>query len=76
MIRCDNCMEFFGNKEDLSIIVEQQEFYDGNWHTTDRYIYDPEMDLKNTEKERYELFKGCPFCHADEYLIELTSYKK
>ena len=37
------------NEEDLSLIVEKQEFYDGDWHTTDRYTYEPEMDLENTE---------------------------
>lgn len=32
MIRCNNCMSLFENDEELSRIVEQQEFYDGAWH--------------------------------------------
>ena len=39
MIRCNNCMGLFiENEEDLSLIVEKQEFYDGDWHTTVRYV--------------------------------------
>lgn len=76
MIRCNNCMETFETEEDLSLIVEKQEFYEGGWHTTDRFIYDPKMELKDTETERYEIFKGCPFCLADEYLMDLTSYEE
>ena len=75
MIRCNNCMELFENEEDLSLIVEQQEIYDGDWHTTERFIYEQEMDLENTETERYEVFKGCPFCLADEYLMDLEPYE-
>ena len=76
MIRCNNCMELFiESEEDLSLIVEKQEFYDGNWHTTDRYLYNPEMSLENTETERYEIFKGCPFCLADEFLMDITLYE-
>lgn len=76
MIRCNQCMETFETEKDLSLIVEQSEFYEGDWHTTDRFIYDSEMELRDTETERYEIFKGCPFCLADEYLMGLTSYKE
>ena len=76
MIRCNNCMETFETEEDLSLIVEKLEFYEGNWHTTDRFICDPEMKLRDTETERYEIFKGCPFCLADEYLMDLTPYEE
>lgn len=75
MIRCNNCMELFETEEDLSLIVEQEEFYDGNWHTTDRFKYDPEMELINTDTETYEIFKGCPLCCADEYLMDVTPYE-
>ena len=76
MIRCNQCMETFETEEDLRLIVEKSEFYEGNWHTTDRFIYDPEIELKDTEDIRYEIFKGCPFCLADEYLMDLTPYEK
>ena len=69
-------METFETEEDLSFIVEKSEFYEGNWHTTDRFRYDLEMELRDTETERYEVFKGCPFCLADEYLIDLTPYEE
>ena len=46
MIRCNQCMETFETEEDLSLIVEKSEFYEGNWHTTDRFIYNPEMELE------------------------------
>ena len=76
MIRCNQCMETFETEEDLSLIVEKSEFYEGNWHTTDRFIYDPEIELRDTEIETYEIFKGCPFCFADEFLMDLTPYEK
>lgn len=76
MIRCNQCMETFETEDDLSLIVEESEFYEGNWHTTDRFRYDPEIELKDTEDIRYEIFKGCPFCLADEYLMDLTPYEK
>ena len=75
MIRCNNCMELFESDEELSLIVNKQEFYDGDWHTTERYIYHPDMNLENTETEFYEVFKGCPFCLADEFLMDITPYK-
>lgn len=76
MIRCNQCMETFETEEDLSLIVEQSEFYKGDWHTIDRFRYDPEMELRDTETERYEIFKGCPFCLADEYLMDLIPYEE
>lgn len=76
MIRCNQCMETFETEEDLSLIVEKSEFYEGNWHTTDRFIYNPEIKLRDTEIERYEIFKGCPFCLADECLMDLTPYEE
>lgn len=75
MIRCNNCMATFEDENELILVVEQSEFYDGNWHTTDRFLYDTEMDLRNTETERYEIFKGCSFCLADEYLMDLSLYE-
>ena len=76
MIRCNQCMETFETEEDLSLIVEKSEFYEGNWHTIDRFIYDPEIELRDTEIETYEIFKGCPFCLADEFLMDLTPYEE
>ena len=75
MIRCNNCMSVFESEENLSKIVEQQEFYDGAWHTTDRFIYEPEMKLEDTKDVSYEIFNGCPFCLADEYLMDITLYE-
>lgn len=75
MIRCNNCMSTFNTAEDLSLIVEKSEFYDGEWHTTDRFIYNPEIQLVNTDTERYEIFKGCPNCLGDENLMDLTPYE-
>ena len=75
MIKCNNCMEVFDNENNLSLIVEQSELIDGHWHTTDRFTYDSKMDLENTENIRYEIFKGCPYCLADEYLMDVENYK-
>ena len=72
MIRCNNCMAEFENDEELSRIVEQREFYDGALHTTDRFIYDPTIDLEDTEDKQYEIFRGCPYCLDDEWLMDLA----
>ena len=40
MIRCNQCMETFETEEDLSLIVEQSEFYKGDWHTIGRFRYE------------------------------------
>ena len=76
MIKCNNCMEVCDNENNLSLIVEQAELIDDQWHTTDRFTYDSKMDLENTENIRYEIFKGCPYCLADEYLMDVENYKK
>lgn len=73
MIRCNNCMETFENEEELSLIVEQKERIDGEWHTTDRFIYEANMELPDTENVQYEIFKGCPFCLGDDYLMDVMS---
>lgn len=75
MIRCNNCMETFENEEELSLIVEQQELIDGEWRAIDRFIHEPDMELTNTEDVRYEIFKGCPFCLGDDYLMDITPYE-
>lgn len=71
MIRCNQCMETFETEDDLSLIVEKSELCEGDWYTTDRFRYDPERELRDTETETYEIFKGCPLCLADEHLIGL-----
>lgn len=38
MIKCCNCEKVFETGNDLSCIVEQFEFIDGEWHSTDRFI--------------------------------------
>ena len=76
MIRCNNCMSTFENEEELSQIVEQREFYEGAWHTTDRFIYEPTMDLNETEDKQYEIFRGCPYCLGDEDLMDLVPYEE
>ena len=76
MIRCNNCMTAYKSEEDLSLIIEKSEFHDGDWHTTDRFLYDSELELTDTETERYEIFKGCPFCLADEWLMDLSPYQE
>lgn len=75
MIRCNNCMELFKSENDLKKIVEKSELIDGNWQTTDRFAYDPTMDLNNTDDTEYEIFNGCPCCNSDEYLMDLTPYE-
>lgn len=76
MIRCNNCMSLFKNDEELSRIVEQKEFYNEAWHVTDRFIYEPTMDLTETEDTEYEIFRGCPYCLGDKYLIDLEPYEE
>ena len=75
MIRCNNCMELFKSENDLKKIVEKSELIDGNWQTTDRFAYDPAMDLNNTDDTEYEIFNGCPRCNSDEYLMDLAPYE-
>lgn len=75
MIRCNNCMELFKSENDLKKIVEKSELIDGSWQTTDRFAYDPNMDLNNTEDTEYEIFNGCPCCNSDEYLMDLAPYE-
>lgn len=72
MIRCNNCMELFKSENDLEKIVEKSELIDGNWQTTDRFTYEPTMDLDNTDDTVYEVFNGCPYCNSDVYLMDLT----
>lgn len=75
-IRCNNCMETFENDEQLSKIVEVSEIDErGDWHTIYRHIYDSEVPLRNDDEHCEEVFNGCPFCLADEYLTDLTSYE-
>lgn len=75
MIRCCSCMSLYENEDDLLEIVEQSEFQDDdNWHTVDRFLYNEEQELKDTETERYEIFKGCPYCLSDEYLMDIGDY--
>lgn len=52
MIRCNNCMSTFENEEELSRVIEQREFYDGVWHTTDRFIYNLTMGLEEMEDKK------------------------
>lgn len=75
MIRCNNCMELFKSENDLKKIVEKSELIDGNWQTTDRFAYDPTMDLNNTDDTEYEVFNGCLCCKSDEYLMDLAPYE-
>lgn len=72
MIRCNNCMELFKSENDLEKIVEKSELIDGSWQTTDRFTYEPTMDLDNTDDTVYEVFNGCPYCNSDAYLMDLT----
>ena len=70
MIKCCNCEEVFETEEDLSYIVEQSEFIDGEWKTTDRFLLDGHKP-RNTKTAKYEVFKGCPYCMGDEYLMDV-----
>ena len=70
MIKCNNCEEFFETENDLSAIVEKQEFINGEWHSTDRFILQGPIP-EDTKTVRYEVFKGCPNCMGDEYLMDL-----
>lgn len=69
MIKCCNCEKVFKTENDLSYIVEQSEFIDGEWHSTDRFILQGSVP-EDTKTVRYEIFKGCPNCMGDEYLME------
>ena len=70
MIKCTNCERLFENERDLSLIIERRELVDGEWHATDRFVYQGSVP-EDTETVRYEAFKGCPECLGDEYLMDL-----
>ena len=70
MIKCCNCKEIFETEDDLSDIVEKTELIDGKWHATDRFILQG-LVPRDTETVRYAVFKGCPNCMGDEYLMEI-----
>ena len=72
MIKCTNCERIFETERDLSLIVEKQELINGEWHATDRFVYQRPIP-KDTETIRYEAFKGCPECLSDEYLMDLDA---
>lgn len=75
MIKCTNCGALFNNKNDLSLIVYQNEFYDNAWHTTDAFKYEANIELKESETLTYEIFRGCPYCNCDDFLVDLD-YKE
>ena len=70
MIKCCNCEEIFETEDDLSYIVEKTELIDGEWHSTDRFVLQGPVP-EDTKTVRYEVFKGCPNCMGDEYLMEI-----
>ena len=70
MIKCCNCEEVFETENDLSYIVEKAELIDSEWHSTDRFILQGSVP-GNTKTVRYEVFRGCPNCMGDEYLMEI-----
>lgn len=70
MIKCCNCEEIFETEKDLSTIVEVQELVEGDWLTTDRFIAQGAIP-EDTKTVRYTVFKGCPNCMGDEYLMEI-----
>lgn len=72
MIKCTNCERVFETERDLSLIVEKQELIDGEWHATDRFVYQGVVP-EDTETTRYEVFKGCPECLGDENLMDLDA---
>lgn len=69
MIKCLNCEEIFETEDDLSNIVEESELINGEWQTTDRFILQGPIP-EDTKTTRYEVFKGCPNCMGDEYLMD------
>lgn len=76
MIRCNNCMSEYESKEELSQIVEKLELFDGEWYITDVFIYEPTMDLRETENTKYNFYRGCPYCLGHENLMDLVPYEK
>lgn len=70
MIKCCNCEEVFETENDLSYIVEKAELIDSEWHSTDRFILQGSVP-ENTKTVKYEVFRGCPNCMGDEYLMEI-----
>lgn len=75
MIRCNNCMSEYESKEELSQIVEKCELIDGEWYITDVFIYEPTMDLRETEDVKYNFYRGCSYCLGDENLMDLEPYE-
>lgn len=77
MIRCNNCMTVFESESDLSKILEVQEFDDENMpHTIDRQVIEDDYIPINTERHLEEIFLGCPYCTADEYLMDLDEKER
>lgn len=72
MIKCCNCEKVFETENGLSYIVEKAELIDGKWHSTDRFSMQGPVP-EDTKTVRYEVFKGCPNCMGDEYLMEINA---
>ena len=70
MIKCCNCEEIFETENDLSYIVEKTELIDSEWHSIDRFVLQGPVP-EDTKTVRHEVFKGCPNCMGDEYLMEI-----
>lgn len=75
MIKCCNCEKVFETENDLSYIVEKPNLSTANgtrptWHSTDRFAMQGPVP-EDTKTVRYEVFKGCPNCIGDEYLMEI-----
>lgn len=70
MIKCCNCEEIFETENDLSYIVEKTELIDGEWHSIDRFVLQGAIP-EDTETVRYAVFKSCPNCMGDEYLMKI-----
>lgn len=77
LIRCNNCERYFENEHELSKIVEvtatHPELGD---HVVSHFLYDgtdfPTEDSENEGEDfSYEIFRGCPGCLEDAYLMDV-----
>ena len=69
-LKCHNCGYEYANKDELSPILNIQEFENGEWHTIDRIIYEGRA-LEITESRHEEVFYGCAGCLSDDGLQEI-----
>ena len=59
MIRCNNCGKIFANDDDIPLLI--------GWENGKVELYEVEKMYKSGG----EVFRGCPHCMTDGYLMDM-----